>query len=343
MQNFESSASILVIYTGGTIGMIMDPKDEQLKPFAMDSLIEALPELAKFNFRIYSKSFSDPIDSSDMNPNNWIELANIIHENIDKYDGFVILHGTDTMAYTASALSFMLSGLTKPVILTGSQLPIGMIRTDGKENLITALEIATMNKTSSTEIKEVAIFFDNILFRGNRTTKISTRHFDAFSSPNYPKLAEAGVDISIDEELLLKNNTTFKLLNNIDRNVAILPLFPGIKAEVIEAVCGIPNLKALVLRTYGSGNAQREKALLEALSKFIENDGIVLNISQCPEGKVRQRKYQTGAALADLGVIPGGDMTLESAITKLMVCLGNMSVEQTKQALTKSICGEVSL
>ncbi|MCB0479884.1 MAG: asparaginase [Flavobacteriales bacterium] len=344
MSKSDSNASILVIYTGGTIGMILDPIDGQLKPFNMNHLMETVPELRRFNFNIYTESFKVPIDSSDMSPLGWIELANIISQNHNNYDGFVILHGTDTMAYTASALSFLLRGLAKPVILTGSQLPIGMIRTDGKENLITALEISANNAIHGFNMCEVGIYFDSVLYRGNRTSKVSTGHFNAFSSPNYMALANAGVEISFNQSALLKDPKTGLLpFKGLNQNIAVLPVFPGITEKVVRAICQTEGLEAVILRTYGSGNAQRDKALLDPLKSFVDAGGLVLNVSQCAEGRVRQRKYQTGAALADLGVISGQDSTLEAAITKLMYCLGNYQKDKVADKFKTSLCGEISV
>ena len=258
----NSCPSVLLIYTGGTIGMIENPETGALENFNFDHLLKHVPELKRFNYRISSYQFNPPIDSSDMEPAFWAKLVKIIHYNYNQFDGFVILHGTDTMAYTASALSFMLENLAKPVILTGSQLPIGVLRTDGKENLITAIEIAAAkNEKGEPMVPEVCIFFENILMRGNRTTKINAENFNAFRSFNYPALAHAGIHIKYEEHLFLKPDLARPLKPHylFDTNVVILSLFPGIREQTVSSILHVEGLKAVVLRTFGSGNAPQKE------------------------------------------------------------------------------------
>lgn len=325
---------VLLIYTGGTIGMMEDPRTGRLRPFDFNHLYEQVPELNKIQVEIAAKTLDKPMDSSNMNPGVWVTLAEIIRDSFAKFDGFVILHGTDTMAYTASALSFMLENLTKPVILTGSQLPIGMIRTDGKENLITAIEIAAAGVA-----KEVAIYFEYKLFRGNRTYKFSAEQFHAFESPNYPLLAEAGVHLKYNSSALAHPSGKLKVHTKLDPNLAILKIFPGITAPVVDAVLSIPNLKAVVLETFGSGNAPTERWLIESLSKAVKRGLVVVNITQCAAGAVEQGKYETSAELARVGVLGGSDMTTESAVTKLMFLLGQG--KDAKKLFGESLRGEL--
>ncbi|HNW98617.1 MAG TPA: type I asparaginase [Bacteroidales bacterium] len=340
----KNKTSILIIYTGGTIGMIEDEKSGALKPFDFKHLLKHLPELKKFNLNIDSYSFNPLIDSSNMNPAMWVELAKVIQNNYEKFDGFVILHGSDTMAFTASALSFMLENLSKPVILTGSQLPIGVIRTDGRENLITAIEIAATRKNDKPLIPEVCIYFEHNLYRGNRTHKFNAENFSAFTSANYPPLAEVGVRIKFNNQFISNPIMDFLIVHTkLDANIAILKLFPGIEKNTIEAFSQIKGLKALILETYGSGNAPTDKWFLEALEKMIKKGIIILNVTQCKGGAVAQGKYETGASLYNIGVIGGADITTEAAVTKLMYLLGeNFAIPEIKKLLKISLRGELT-
>lgn len=338
--------SVLLIYTGGTIGMIENPTTGALEAFNFDQLLENVPELKRFNYHISSYQFKSPIDSSDMEPSLWSKLVEIIYKNYDKYDGFVILHGTDTMAYTASALSFMLENLSKPVILTGSQLPIGMIRTDGKENMITAIEIAAAKHPNGTAVvPEVCIFFENQLLRGNRTTKINAENFNAFRSYNYPTLATAGIHIKYEYDRIHKPDPTLPLKPHYayDTNVIVLTLFPGIQENMIRNVLQTPGLRAVVLKTYGSGNAPQKPWFIKALKEAVERGIVIVNISQCPTGMVEMGRYETGLHLLDAGVISGYDSTVESILTKLMFILGHgKTTEEIRCLMNIPIAGEIT-
>ena len=339
--------SVLLIYTGGTIGMIENPATGALEAFNFDQLQENVPELKRFNYRISSYQFNPPIDSSDMEPALWAQLVEIINHNYDNFDGFVILHGTDTMAYTASALSFMLEDLNKPVILTGSQLPIGVLRTDGKENFITAVEIAAARFPDGQPIvPEVCIFFENHLLRGNRTTKINAENFNAFRSYNYPTLATAGIHIKYEYDRIKKADPTKPLRPHFcyDTNVLILTLFPGIQESVIKQVLSTPGLRAVVLKTYGSGNAPQKPWFIQLLKEATQKGIVIINISQCQTGMVEMGRYETGLHLLDAGVISGYDATVECVLTKLMFLLGHgLTSEEVREAMQRPLAGEFSL
>lgn len=338
--------SVLLIYTGGTIGMIENPETGALENFNFDHLLKHVPELKKFNYRISSFQFNPPIDSSDMEPAFWAQLVKIISDNYEHFDGFVILHGTDTMAYTASALSFMLENLSKPVILTGSQLPIGTLRTDGKENLITAIEIAAAKNPDGTSIvPEVCIFFENHLMRGNRTTKINAENFNAFRSFNYPPLARVGIHIKYEPNLIRKADPEKYLKPHylFDTNVVILTLFPGIQEDIVSALLHVPGLKAVVLKTFGSGNAPQKEWFIRQLKEATDRGIIIVNITQCASGAVEMERYGTGIQLLQAGVISGYDSTPESAVTKLMFLLGHgFNNQEIRQKMNSCLIGEIT-
>ncbi len=336
---------ILIIFTGGTIGMIQDPVTSRLLPFDFNRLLDEIPELNKFKCQLDTFSFENPIDSSNVDPDIWIRLAEIIQQKYDSYDGFVILHGTDTMAYSASALSFMLQGLNKPVILTGSQLPIGMIRTDGKENLITAIEIAGSYQGNLPLVNEVAIYFENELHRGNRTLKVNAAHFNAFSSPNYPTLAKAGIYMHYDHNALFPfKKSKLKVKKEFCSNVGILKLFPGMPPSYMEAIINIKGLKGLIIETYGSGNAPSTKWFVEGLKKAQKNDILMVNITQCNQGFVEQGRYQTSEVFNTYGIVSGLDLTTEAALVKLMMVLSSEdSIDKKKEMFLEDWAGELTL
>jgi L-asparaginase len=316
----QKRSSILLIYTGGTIGMINDPVSGELKSFDFKHMYNQIPELNRLPATIHSASIEKPIDSSEMTPGHWLDLVKIIEKNYANYDGFVILHGSDTMAYTASALSFLIQGTKKPIILTGSQLPIGTIRTDGKENLITAIEIAAQkDEYNQSVVQEVCVYFEYSLYRGNRSSKVSANQFQAFRSPNYPPLAVAGVHIDYDfDKLYRSTDKTITFWKTIDNQVGLLKLYPGLPVEAYQSLFDLTKFKALVLETFGSGNASSSPVFQSYIRTYIEAGGIVLNISQCSSGAVEQGKYETSSFFQKVGVISGADMTTEAALTKLM-------------------------
>ena len=337
---------ILVIYTGGTIGMIKDPVSGQLSNVDFNLIYDHVPELKRLHVELDTMSLAEPIDSSEIRPENWIDIAEMIQSNYESYNGFVVLHGSDTMAYTASALSFMFDGLKKPIILTGSQLPIGVIRTDGKENLITAIEIAaTSEKGGEALIQEVAVYFDYQLFRGNRSTKYSAENFEAFKSPNYDVLCNAGVEIKYNYAKLYRSKSD-KLSLNIKFNYKVvnLKLFPGINFELYSELFNREKVDGILIESFGAGNTPSSKILRDLLSKFIKNGGVVLNLTQCSSGSVRQGLYKTSSLFNELGVISGADMTTEAAIAKLMISLATEKDQlSVNEILSSDIRGELSI
>jgi L-asparaginase len=343
----DYNASVLLIYTGGTIGMIEDRETGALKSFNFDYLKEHVPELNRLKFNIDSIQFRHPIDSSDMGPEEWKNIVHIIEDHYEKYDGFVILQGTDTMAYSASALCFRMENLIKPVILSGSQLPVGRIRPDGTDDLVPALEIAVdKNPEGETFVPEVCIFFQNLLMRGNRTTKINAANFNAFNSLNYPALAEAGTYIRYKHDLIRRfspgSKTKFHYL--LDTQVAIIKLFPGISGETLKSIIAIPGLKGVVLETYGAGNAPTGNWFLDIINEGIKKGIVIVNVTQCASGSVEMSRYQAGKTLKNIGVLSGYDTTAEAVITKLMFLFGhNLSREEVTAQMKRSLAGETTV
>lgn len=351
---------ILLIYTGGTIGMMKDPETWALKSFNFEELLLHIPELRQLDCEISTISYPNPIDSSNMNLANWQQLGNIVHERYDDHDGFVVLHGSDTMSYTASALSFMFENLTKPIIFTGSQLPIGDLRTDAKENLITSIQLATQMEDGKPIIREVCIYFEYQLYRANRTTKVNADHFEAFASPNYPPLAVSGVYLNIDQNLLWqgaydefafakaknpqppKDEQRMFFRPDFVNDVVILKLFPGITEAVVAAICDIPQLKGMVLETYGSGNAPTEKWFVDCMKRTLERGVYIVNVTQCRGGAVDMGKYETSVQLKEIGMVSGKDMTTETALAKMMYLLNyTTTLTDFKHYFEKSLRGEV--
>lgn len=339
------NSKILLIYTGGTIGMMKDYETGVLRAFEFENIYHRIPELSHLDCTIDTVSFKKAIDSSDMNPQHWVDIAETIENHYNNYDGFVVLHGSDTMSYSASALSFMLEGLTKPVIFTGSQLPIGDLRTDAKENLITSIQLAALKENGVSVIQEVGLYFEYKLYRGNRTTKINAENFQAFVSMNYPTLAESGVHLKVMKENLLpyKKECKLNVWKDFEQNVVVVKLFPGITEQILNGFFNIPDLKAVVLETYGSGNAPTEKWFLESIEKAIKKGIHIVNVTQCSGGSVILGKYEASEYLKKLGIINGKDITTEAAITKLMILLKkNIFHNLLKVKFEENICGEIS-
>ena len=343
----DMKSSILIIYTGGTIGMKQDPVDGALKPFDFSQIAEEVPELSKFGVKLDSYTFDPLIDSSDVEPSMWVRLGEIIREKYNVYDGFVVLHGTDTMAYSASALSFMLKDLEKPVVFTGSQLPIGVPRTDGKENLISAVEIASAKGPDShAMVPEVTIFFDSKLLRGNRATKYSAEAFNAFASPDLPPLAEAGINIRYNTDLIIRPSVwgkPLKVQTKLDTRVSILKVHPGMTPQVMRSVLCAPETRAVIVETYGSGNALSKPWFLDIIKEAGAMGKILMNVTQCKSGTVNMDLYATGRTLKLSGLISGYDCTTEAALGKLFSLMGK-SDDNTwvKTMLEKNLCGEIT-
>lgn len=341
----EITSSVLIIYTGGTLGMAYD-ESGALVPFNFGQILEKIPTLTSMNIAITVISFPEPIDSSNVNMQHWVDMAYIIYENYDSYDGYVVLHGTDTMAYSASMMSFMLSGLSKPVIFTGAQLPISAMRSDARENLMTALEIATAKANGKPIVPEVCIFFNHKLLRGNRSKKVQSVHFDAFESENYPPLAEAGIIIDYNYAAIrpYEEGRELKYFNGLDNRVMVIKLFPGITSKIIDSCLNIEGIRGVVLETYGSGNSPSEPWFIQCMERAIKKGIIILNVSQCNGGRVIQGRYETSKDLKRVGILSGGDITTEAAITKMMFLLANEKEEHIiRRKLISSMAGEMSL
>ena len=337
---------ILIVYTGGTIGMVKDYNTGALKAFDFSQISSKIPELQQLNCEISTISFEEPIDSSNMSVEYYIQIADIISDNYDKFDGFVVLTGSDTMSYTSSAISFMFENLQKPVIFTGSQLPIGDLRTDAKENLITSIQVASAYENGKPVIQEVGLYFEYKLYRANRTTKINAEQFEAFASMNYPPLAESGVHLNFSYPLLLKSNEGDKDLvvrKNLDNHVAILKLFPGITESVVRSFMNIPDLKGIILETYGSGNAPTETWFVDLLEKAVKRGIYIVNVTQCKGGSVILGHYETSSELKRIGIVDGKDITTETAVAKMMYLLGEkLSKEEFKHYFEKPLRGEMT-
>lgn len=346
-HDMTQKSALLLIYTGGTIGMKQDMKDLTLKPFDFSQILDEVPEIRKFAFKIDTYSFEPPIDSSDVEPSLWQDLARLIKEKYEDYDGFIILHGTDTMSYSASALSFMLDGLTKPVIFTGSQLPIGVPRTDGKENLISAVEIASAkDEEGHPAVPEVCVCFDSLLMRGNRSTKVNSEVFRAFQSPNFPPIAEAGINIRYNNEYIRKPNDWYQSLTintELDTRVSILKIHPGITPEVVRNILCGKDTRAIIMETYGSGNAPTRDWFLDIVKESSAMNKIIVNVTQCLAGTVNMNIYANGKALERAGVIDGYDSTTESALAKLFYLMGkSRDNEWVKAMMGRNLKGEIS-
>lgn len=340
----EKTNKILVVYTGGTIGMVQD-ENGSLHPFAMERIYDVIPILHRVDYTIDSVQLDNIIDSSNMTPSFWVDIANVIESQYDNYDGFVVLHGTDTMAYTASALSFMFENLAKPIVLTGSQLPLGTLRSDGRDNIVCALEIAAGRKVL---VPEVCIYFQSRLLRGNRSTKVSADQFDAFSSYNLPSLAKVGINFEFKQHLLLPTPSPEQKLivrKHFDSRIAVLKLFPGITPAIVQSIVRTPDLQGLIVETYGSGNAPTEKWFIETLEEGIQRGITILDVTQCKSGAVKLKQYAASCDLDRIGVIGGHDITIEAAVTKMMYLLGNYpdQPELRQKLFSEDLRGEITL
>lgn len=336
---------ILLVYTGGTIGMIKNPETGVLTAFNFDELLSNIPELRLLEHDISTVSFDEPVDSSDMDTTDYVKLANLIEENFEDYDGFVVLHGSDTMSYTASVISFMFENLKKPIIFTGSQLPIGDLRTDAKENLITSIQLAGLKEQGKTVIKEVGLYFEYKLYRANRTTKVNAEHFEAFESANFPPIAESGVNLKINYEKLLKPNMRKKMVvhKSLNDNILILKLFPGINYDTLHHIFNTPHIEGIIIETFGSGNAKTDKWFVDLLKGLVGRGVYVVNVTQCVGGAVLMGKYATSEGLKRLGVISGGDITTEAAVGKMMYLLNkNLGPKVFKTIFETSLRGEMN-
>ncbi len=341
----NNSAKILLLYTGGTIGMVKDFETGALKAFNFDELLQNIPELKLLEHRIDTVSFERPIDSSNMKPAFWLQIAEIIENKYEDYDGFVVLHGSDTMSYSASALSFMFENLSKPIIFTGSQLPIGDLRTDAKENLITSIQIAGLQKHGKPLITEVGLYFEYKLYRGNRTSKINAEHFQAFASPNYPPLVNSGVHLAVNDSALWRstNRRKMKLHRGLNDEIALIKIFPGINRSLLEHILSKEGLQGVILETYGSGNAPTEDWFVNLLKNTISRGVVIVNVTQCIGGSVAMGQYETSTQLKKIGVVSGKDITTEAAVAKMMYLLAkDLSPKVFKTIFETSLRGEMS-
>jgi L-asparaginase len=346
MRQKEKRTSVLIIYTGGTIGMVQNPTTKAFEPFNFRQIESKVPELKRFDCRVETIQFDNPMDSTNISPSDWVRIAEIIRDNYDKYNGFVVLHGTDTMAYSASALSFMLENLTKPVIFTGAQLPIGIPRSDGREHLLTAIEIASAEQRGEPIVPEVCVYFENKLFRGNRVTKNSAEYFDAFRSFNYPVLAQVGVHIKYNFGSInyIPLTEPFRIHTKLDKNIGVLRIYPGITQEQVQAVVRIHNLRALIIESFGAGNIPNLPWMNDEIEYLTQHQIIVLNVTQCNSGSIETGRYKVSEILQKPGIVCGYDITTEAAIAKLMFLLGKeKKYEKILQKLSKPIAGEMTV